>query len=116
MGGEDFLSFKQGGLTLDDTMPFTHVYPKSWSYHAWFLRFKVQRTEFFVILGHFLPFDSPNNPKIKILKNKKTPGDIILHLCIVLETSSATDRILSFWAIFCPFTPIIIPKIKTLKK
>ena len=43
--------------------PFTHVHHKSRSYDVWFLRYKVQRTECFVILGHFLPFDSPSNPK-----------------------------------------------------
>ena len=45
--------------------------------------FKVQRTEFFVILGHFLPFDPPNNPKNQNFeKKKKTTRDIvILHFC-----------------------------------
>ena len=43
--------------------PFTYVHHKSRSYDVWFLRYKVQRTKFFVILGHFLPFDPPNNPK-----------------------------------------------------
>ena len=37
---------------------------------------------FFVILGHFLPFDPPNNPKNQNFeKIKKIPrGIIILHL------------------------------------
>ena len=105
--------------------PFTHVYPKSWSYHVWFLRFKVQRTEFFLILGHFLPFDPPNNPQnqnfekqkhLEILSFYACIPQMTIAWCIVPEISSATDRILSFWAIFCPFTPITIPKIKTLKK
>ena len=51
--------------------PFTHVYSKSWSYHVWFLRFKVQRTEFFVILGHFLPFDPPNKPQNQNFEKQK---------------------------------------------
>ena len=33
--------------------PFTHVYHKSRSYDVWFLRYKVQRTRSFVILGYF---------------------------------------------------------------
>ena len=33
------------------------------SYGVWFLRYRAQRTEFFVILDHFLHFYSPNNPK-----------------------------------------------------
>ena len=38
--------------------------------------------EFFVILGHFLPFDPPSNLKNQSFeKMKKTPEDIIiLHL------------------------------------
>ena len=38
---------------------------------------------FFVILGHFLPFDPPNNPENQnFVKMKKLLGDIITsHLC-----------------------------------
>ena len=62
---------------------FIQVHHKSRSYDVWFMRYKVQRTKFIVILGNFLPSDPPNNPKNqnfeKILKN---PGNIIiLHLC-----------------------------------
>ena len=49
-----------------------HLHHKCQSYDVWFLRYGVHRTEFFVILDHFLPFYSPNNPKkSKFLKNKK---------------------------------------------
>ena len=41
---------------------FTHVYHKRKSYDIWFLKYWAWRTEFFVILDHFLPF-YPNNPK-----------------------------------------------------
>ena len=50
--------------------PFTHVYHRWRSYDAWFLRHKAQQTEFFVILGHFLPIDPPNKPKNQNLKKK----------------------------------------------
>ena len=42
----------------------------------------MQRTEFFVIFGHFLPFHPPNNPKNQNFeKIKKKHGYvIILHL------------------------------------
>ena len=52
-------------------------------YDVWFLRYKAQWMEFFVILGHFFPFDPPNNPKNQNFeKMKKNPGDvIILHMC-----------------------------------
>ena len=57
------------------------MYHKSKSYDVWFLRYKVQSTEFFVILGHFYP--KTKNAKNQNVKKKiKKPGDIIiLHLC-----------------------------------
>ena len=36
-----------------------HVYQKSQSYDVWFLT--QSETDFFVILGHFLPFHGPPN-------------------------------------------------------
>ena len=33
----------------------------------------LQQTDFFVILGHFLPYKNPNSRKME-----KTPGDIII--------------------------------------
>ena len=61
----------------------TQVCHKWQSNDLWFLRYQVRRTEFFVILNHFLPLYPPNNPKNQNLENmKKTPGDIIiLHMC-----------------------------------
>ena len=59
-----------------------HVNHKCGSYDIWFLKWKVQQTEIFVILGHFLPFQPLENPE----KLKKTPGDIIiLHICTINE-------------------------------
>ena len=58
-----------------------HVYHKWRSYDTWFLKYKVQKTEIFIILGHFFPFRPLTTWKIKILTLKKTPGDItILHI------------------------------------
>ena len=48
---------------------FTHVNQNSQSYDKQLLRYRVRQTEFLVILGHFLPFHSLTNQKIKILKN-----------------------------------------------
>ena len=44
-------------------------------YDVWFLRYRVRQTEFFAILGHFLPFyhlppPPPIIPKFKILKKE----------------------------------------------
>ena len=52
---------------------------KPHSYDVQFLRYRVRETEFFVILGHFLPFEPPNDPENQNFeKMKKVPGDIIL--------------------------------------
>ena len=61
---------------------FTQVQHKWQSYNVWFLRYGVWLTESFVILGRFLPFYSPWQPKKpKFWKNEKNPGDIIiLHI------------------------------------
>ena len=53
-----------------------------------FLKYKVQQTEFFVILGHFLPFYLPDNPENqnfeKLKTKKKTPEYIIiLQICTI---------------------------------
>ena len=64
---------------------FTDVYQKPQSYEVQFLRYGV-RNNFFVILGHLLPFYSPHpltTKKNKILKKmKKASGDVIIsNLC-----------------------------------
>ena len=115
--------------------PITHVYHKWRWYIVWFLRYKGMRfwwREFFVILGHFLPFDPPNNPKnqnfekMKKKQKQTKPGDIsILHLYSTnddhmiycsSEMRCNWQNFLSVWTIFCPFTPLTTQKIKTLKK
>ena len=78
----------------------------------WYMALEIKRTtEFFAILGHFLPFDPPNNPKnhnFEKMKNK--PGDfIILHLRTTNDNHMINGswdighdwlNFLSFWAIF----------------
>ena len=81
---------------------------------------------FFLILGHFLPFYAPNNPENQNFeKNKRSPGDIIiLHKSTINENHMVygswdmkCDRqnFLSFWTIFCHFTPLTFQKSKFLK-
>ena len=97
------------------------------SYDVWFLWYQAWQTEFFVILGRFLPFYPLTIQKIKILKKwKKMPEDIILlHMCSINDNhmmygSWVIDHnqhnFLSFWTIFCAFIPLTTKKIKTLKK
>ena len=95
--------------------PFTHVYHKSRSYDVWFLRYKVQRTEFFVILGHFCHLTLLTTQKIKILKRLKKHLEISFYTCVlqmiiwcmVPEISSTTDIIFCHFGLFFhpPYTP-----------
>ena len=102
---------------------FTHVYQKSWSFGACFLRYGMQQTEFFAILGHFLPFYPTNNQVKKLERRKRAPGDIILlHMRTINDNmmhdswnlSHDGQHFLSFWAIFYPF--ISITTWKKMKK
>ena len=77
----------------------------------------------FGLIFAFLPLYGPR--KSKFWKMKKFEGDIIiLHMCTKNNNHmmySSRDRewdrqnFLSFWAIFCPFSPLTTQKIKILK-
>ena len=100
-----------------------HVYHKWRSYNMWFLKYEVQQTEFFVILGNFLPFYLLTT---KFWKNEKTLGDIIiLRMCTIHDNHMMYgfwdmerdgQYFLSFWTVFCSFIPLTTRKIKLLKK
>ena len=93
-------------------------------YGSWYMQH--DRQNFFVIFGHFLPFDLPSNLKnynFEIMK--KIPGDIIIsQLCttnddhmIYVSWDMELDRqnFFSFWTMFCSFTPLTNQKIKIFK-
>ena len=114
------------------------MYHKWRSYDIWFLKYKVQRTEFFVILDHFLPF--------LILKKWKKCLDIPFYMCTINANHMMYDSwdmkcdrqnflsfyymlhcswvmahdgcncYFTFWVIFCPFTLLISQKMKISKK
>ena len=111
--------------------PLTLLYDKWQSYDVWFLRYQARQKEFFVILGYFLPFYPSNswkneNFKKKTKKKKKTPGNIItLQKCTKTQDHMlycSWDVVcdgcnyISFWAIFCCFTPLTDRKIKISRK
>ena len=87
-------------------------------------KYKVWQTEIFVILGHFLSFQTPDNPKNQNFKIEKNTWRYyhFPHLhhkswCMVPEIWSTTDRIFCHSGpFFCPFTPLQTQKIKILKK
>ena len=89
---------------------FTHVHQKSQSHDVWFLR----QTEFFVILGHFLPFYlSPIMiPNIESSKKKWKKCLEILSFYTYMCTSNDDHMIYGSWdmehvtdRIFCYFGP-----------
>ena len=99
------------------------MYHKWQSYDVWFQRYWAEQTEFFVILGHFLPFYPTNNLQNQNFeKNEKTPGDIIvLHKCTINDNHMMYDswdmecdrqNFLSLWTVFCLFIPLTTQKSK----
>ena len=102
------------------------MYHKRKSYDVWFLRYWMGQTGFFIILDHFWHFYNPNNPKSQHFeKIKKPPGGIIiLHMSNINDNhimygswDMECDRqnFLSFWTVFCPFTPLTMRKSKFWK-
>ena len=98
---------------------FKHVYHKWQSYDVWFLRYRVRKTECFVILDHSLPFYPLNNAKNQNFeKLKESPGVIIiLHKCTINDNNlmygswdMKRDRqnFLSFWTVFCIWSYAIL--------
>ena len=93
--------------------PFTHVYHKSKSCDVWLLRYKVQWTEFFYILGHFLHFDPPNNPENQSFEKLKKSLEIFsfytcvpqmtIIWCMVPQISSTADKIFCYFGLFFAF-------------
>ena len=82
-----------------------------------------------VILGHFWPFyliDNPENQNFEKIKKKNTRRyhnfTQVYHkwqsynVWFLRYEAWQTEFFLSFWAIFCPFTPLTTQKIKILKK
>ena len=90
--------------------PFTHAYHKLRSYDTWFLRYKVQRTEFLSVWAIFCPLTFLTTQKIKILKNLKNLLKILSFYtcvpqmttmwCMVPERLSATNRIFCHFGLF----------------
>ena len=107
------------------------MYHKWQSQHVGFLRYEVQQTECFVILGHFLPFYPTNNPKNQNFEEEKkrkkhleissfftSVPKIMIIWYTVPQIWRLTDVIVIFWfwAIFCPFTSLTAQKNQNSKK
>ena len=84
------------------------------------------RHNFLSFWAIFCPFTPLLTPKINIWnKCKKNPGDILLHMCTINEDyimygswdiRHKKQNFLSFWTIFCSFTPLPTQKKMFLKK
>ena len=87
---------------------------------------RCDRYKFLSFWANFCPFSPLVMWKINILKLKKNPGDIIiLHICTInynrmmyfyWDIEHDRENFLSFWTVFCPFTPLWTQKIKIFKK
>ena len=82
---------------------FTHVHQKPKSYEVWLLRY-VRQTESFVILGHFLPYNPPNNlVNENFEKMTKASEDAIISDAS-WDMECDRDNFLPFGTIFCSLT------------
>ena len=91
-----------------------------------FLRYGVCQSNFFLILGYFLPFYPPNSLKNENFKRmEKMLGHKILLKCtkthdykLYCSWDMECDgcNCFLFWAIFCPFAPVNSPKNENFKK
>ena len=87
---------------------------------------RVRQTDFFVLLGHFLPFYPLTTQKIKILKKYKKHmkmssidicvPKITIIWCMLPEIWVQPHNFRPFWVIFCLFTQLLAPKTKNWKK
>ena len=83
-------------------------------YGSWDVECDSQNFLSFWAIFDLLPHSQPRKSKLK--KNKKMPGDIVtLHMCTINDDHmmyGSWDMVhnrqifLSFWTIFCPFTPL----------
>ena len=111
-------------MSGDIILSYIHVYHKLRSYATCFLKYKEQQTRIFVILGHFLSFQPHDNLENQNFeKMKKTPEDIILQMYTINDSHMMygsqdmecnRQNCLSFWIVFCHFTPLTTQKIKFL--
>ena len=84
------------------------------------------RQKFLSFWAIFCLFSTLTIQKIEILKLKKASGDVIvLHMCTINDNHMIygswdmehdKQNFLSFWTVFCPFTPQWTQKTKILKK
>ena len=107
-----------------------HMYTKNHNhmmYGSWHM--DCYRQNFLSLWTIFYPFTPPYGPrKSKFWKTEKILEDIIILQIFTINDSHMIygfsdiecNRIfffcLSFWTVFCPFTPLTIQKIKILKK
>ena len=102
---------------------FKKVYQKLWSYALLLLRYDAWQMQLFFILGYFFPFypnNSSNNQNLT--KNEKKTWKYHHFMQEYQKSWSyaivllryACDRCncyFSFWAIFCPFSPLTAQKV-----
>ena len=103
---------------------FDHI--RDTQYDVWFLKYRVQRAKFFVLLDSFLPFYPPNNPKTQNFDKKGNTVWRYYHFIQVQHKQQsyyvwiprywARQNFLSFWTIFCTFTSLTTQKIKNWEK
>ena len=101
---------------VEPCLLYIPVYHKWRSNDIWFLKYKVRQTYIFVILGHFFsfrPLDNLENQNFNIEKNTSRYYHFThLHhkwqsydVWFLGYGAQQTYNFLSFWTIFCTYTP-----------
>ena len=97
----------------DIILLYIHVYHKWRSYNIWFLKYKMQQTEIFDILGHFLPFqplDNLENQNFNIEKNTWRYYHFTHLHHLHPEIWSTIGNFCHSGPFFLPFYPIMDPE------
>ena len=101
--------------------------PQWLSSHIWFLRYRAQWTEFFIILNHFLLFYPTNNKENQNFERMKKAHEdiIILQMCTIngnnmmygsWDMDHGRQIFLTVWTIFCLFILSNNPENKNFEK
>ena len=86
---------------------FTQVHYKQ-QWYVWFLRHEVQQTEYFVILGYFLPFYPTNNPIVKKMTKKHAEISFFTSVPKIIITYYNVPEIWHVSEIYCMTSVIAI--------
>ena len=119
----EYQNFEKKCLEILSFYTYMCIINEDHIYSSWNIRCDRQRNIWH--FGPFFAFQPLDNLENQDFDIEKTPGDIIiLHICTIIhnhmiygswDMECNGQNFLSFWTIFCLFTPLTAQKIKILK-